>query len=633
MAEGGTCLETPDETDSQYHDINNKISRDELSKAGSFSDTWCDPCHRKHIYMPASEYCPVCMEYYCTDCSDCHSRFALGRNHTTLAGADMPKICPEKPLQYEQCNFHLKYSADKFCAIHREMICTRCASDSHIGCDIKSIPDVSVEVDSSAVSKFKCLLQETRKDVHAKLSIFEQNISELENQRKLSVHKLKSTYDAVKYKVDKLFKEATDELERVYNKIKTYLLYQTCSLNKFIANIENSLKNLDKLKRVDVKSFLHLQNIAKSTREDVFKINEISRNVRKRGLKASVNEKLQDFVEATLHLGMIDEVSSDYKITKSIPLITFPVSASTDDQTNGTAGLSKANMTGMIRFSAKLPDDKKECGIVGLDVTPDGRVIVADFLNMNIKCFEQDRKYQSSLTMQYQPSDLAVMNNDDVIVSLWCQNELHLLDIGDDDIKVRKEIKVESPVSAVSVCKDKIIVNCREGSGSVKLIDKTGKVYWSRSIDCEENELFKYPRCNTCFSYKRKLTVAVTDYNKRTITKLSGRTGDVKTVCRLDEKDPFGVTHDKKGNIYVCYRETNEIAVWSEDMETQKIILSENDGLGMWPNCIKHVGATNQLFVCYSGLKDTNSRNFIDCYQLAETVKHCPEQCSTSVSW
>lgn len=576
---------------------------------------WCDPCHRQNTYMPAHRYCPECSEYYCTDCGNIHGRFAATMNHSTLTGSEMPDTQPVRPLQFENCILHIQNLSDQFCTRHKELLCRCCVNDTHTSCEIKSVPEISENFDISDVCKFKSLLYDIRKGIQSNLSVFEQNLSDIENQRKLVEHRLKGTYDVIIGRVNKLYNEAHDELELVHNKIKTYLVHQNITVNKVLRNIDNSVQNLEKLTHVDAKVFLHLQDIAKTTREDVFKINEIQKTVRNHNIKTTINQKLQDIVDATPDLATTEEILSDYRVIKSLPMVTFPVSVSLNNLSNSLP-LSKENLKKIVRFNAKLPDDKEDCGIVGVDVTSDGRIAVADFKNMNIKCFDPCQKYHSCLQLDEQPSDLAVFSNDEAVISLWCQSKLYVTKMKDFEIKIKKTIQVDAPVSAVSVYKDNIIVNCREGTGSVKLIDKCGKVYWSRSIDSDENELFKHPRCNTCFSYKRKFIAFVTDYNKRTITKLGGRTGDVKAVLRLqDRKDPFGVTNDKRGNIYVCYRETNEIATLTADLEHQKLLLTENDGLGVWPNCVKYVASTNQLFVCYSGLNE--SRNSIDCYQIS----------------
>lgn len=80
----------------------------------------------------------------------------------------------------------------------------------------------------------------------------------------------------------------------------------------------------------------------------------------------------------------------------------------------------------MNPFYVKLTDDKLECQILAIDVTPDGRILLADNTNKRIKIFNKDRKFQSSLTFNSQtgPSSVAVTNNEEAITSLWWSNNI-----------------------------------------------------------------------------------------------------------------------------------------------------------------------------------------------------------------
>ena len=616
MASGEDSLDTAlSEQDLQIciHDDTSKEQKLVVRQSGA----WCDPCDSRNTYMPAHEYCPHCKEYFCVECSDYHGRFGFGRQHKTLQGLDMPEPHLVNPPLYEKCNTHGNHSSDQFCTRHKEILCCQCASEAHKSCEIKPVPEASAAFTQNDVCAFKDKLIDIRKDIESKLSLFEENISEIEQQRAFAAQNLGIVYETITRQLENLLKEANDEIDRVYNQLKTYLMYRKCTLTKVINNIEHSLTNLCKLKEFDVKTFLHIQAIAKLAREDTFKVNEISKNVHKVSISVNINQNLQDQISAAMYLGTAEEKFTQYtdmnNPNKSLALLKFPVTMSTYDRTNSFPSYVNKTATKKERFTVKLSDDNKDCGIVGIDVTKDGRLFLADFLNLKIKCFDLCNEYLSGLRINYQPSDLAVVNNDEALVSLWCQNEIYVLDICPDEMMIRKKIKMKCPVSAISSCKDKIIVNCREGTGCIKLIDRSGKVYWSRSIDSEERQLFEYPRCNNCYKYNKKPHVIITDYNKQTITMLNGKTGDVKAICGTNGKNAFGVSNDKEGRIYVCYRDTSEIAVWTPDIQKHSILLSESDGLGNWPNCIKYVNKLSMLYVAYSALKE--SRNFIDCFQ------------------
>ena len=83
-------------------------------------------------------------------------------------------------------------------------------------------------------------------------------------------------------------------------------------------------------------------------------------------------------------------------------------------------------------------------------------------------------------------------------------------------------------------------------------------------------------------------------------------------VIYMEEKAPLDITIDKDGNAYVCYRDTNEISVWSNDFKERTILLNEDD-LGKEPCCILYSSVDESLYVSY--LSDDKS-NIVDRFRL-----------------
>ena len=105
--------------------------------------------------------------------------------------------------------------------------------------------------------------------------------------------------------------------------------------------------------------------------------------------------------------------------------------------------------------------------------------------------------------------------------------------------------------------------------------------------------------------------VVVTHIANHTITLLKDDTGEVITRRQV-EKSPKGVTTEIGGYIFVCYNWTTEVAVLSEDLSEEKIVLSERDGLSQEPQATVFDNVDQQLLVSnYS-----KSSNNVDCFQL-----------------
>ena len=144
----------------------------------------------------------------------------------------------------------------------------------------------------------------------------------------------------------------------------------------------------------------------------------------------------------------------------------------------------------------------------------------------------------------------------------------------------------------------------------MKLIDLTGKVYWSVSSDQHGQSLFCSPWYLDSHDAGRSSTVIVTDLDNHTLTLLNGETGEVITRRQLQGKRPKGVTTDTAGNVYVCYYWTDEVSVLSEDVSEEKILLSRQDGLSGCPRAIVYDDKTHQLLI-------SCNKNIVDSFKLS----------------
>lgn len=275
-------------------------------------------------------------------------------------------------------------------------------------------------------------------------------------------------------------------------------------------------------------------------------------------------------------------------------------------------------------YCLKFPDDKKECKIDGIGITPDGAIIVGDRNNKKLKIYHPEKKQQCSLEFEHEPVDVAVIGDSKVIVTLMdgqnFTNELYVVDIKIPDKPTLKEkIKLGFKVGAISVHEDKLIVNCFDDPRSVKMIDRAGHVHWSTSLDDKGEPLFAAPVRNACFVENKALVIFVADtwFTNHSITKLNGDTGEVIDVCKLTEPeyDVPGITHDASGNLFISYRQTHALAVWSSNLDRRKTLLTNTEGLGPRPNTLKYNDCTNELFVTFSFRSDR--RNLVDCYRVS----------------
>ena len=246
-------------------------------------------------------------------------------------------------------------------------------------------------------------------------------------------------------------------------------------------------------------------------------------------------------------------------------------------------------------------------------ITNDGRRLLVDRCNSKVKLFSQDMKLLSSLSLSDRPRVIAVLSDQEAVVTID-NKSLVLLDISGRHMSIKTTTRVSYDVCGISKYGEKLVVTSNSPKpASVKLIDKTGRVYWSVSSDGQGQSLFKYPQY--VISDIERNIVTVTDCGNKTLIVLNGDTGDVIKRRCVKDKSPEGVTTGPSGNIYVCYYDTCEIAVLKGDLTEERILMSQRDGLGDRPWSIAYDKSCGQLITSYGWLSSDD--NSVDVFDLS----------------
>ena len=233
---------------------------------------------------------------------------------------------------------------------------------------------------------------------------------------------------------------------------------------------------------------------------------------------------------------------------------------------------------------------------------------MTDNSNSRVKLFSHDMKFLSSVKIPDQPWDIAVISERESVATTD-NNSLVTLDIAGSQLSIKTKTQLPYDVYGISRYNDKLVVTSPDSKPrSVKLIDQTGRVYWSVS-------LFSRPLHVSSPGDGRSSTVIVTDLGNHTLTLLNGDTGEVITRRQVEErKVPRGVTIDSDGNAYVCYWRTKEVAVLSEDLSEEKIVLSTQHSWTGLPQAIVYEDEAHRLII---SLCTPLGYDSVHCFQLS----------------
>ena len=261
-------------------------------------------------------------------------------------------------------------------------------------------------------------------------------------------------------------------------------------------------------------------------------------------------------------------------------------------------------------FMVKLPDDRWDSVVRSIDVTPDGRILLVD---RRIKLFDSGGKILATLKINlfHGPFSVGVISNDEAVCTVVPESEIYILDIKDNKVAIKDTIRVlpRRWVSDVSVHGDKFIVANGTRPISIELIDRQGKVIWSRQRDDNGVPLIKNQTHVglTSFIQEGKLKVVIVDGLNNRLVKLNGDTGEVAMVTQLFKKDLMAttrVTHDGKGLLYIVNTVNDDICTWNNELTECNIVLSKDKGLRDKPSCLKYDVLNDQLIVSYGNVVD-----------------------------
>ena len=255
----------------------------------------------------------------------------------------------------------------------------------------------------------------------------------------------------------------------------------------------------------------------------------------------------------------------------------------------------------MRSLNIKSSDDKEKCHISGMDQTPSGSVLLADFWNRKIKLFSPDHELISDIQLSAPPNDVSVVDNQTAVVATN-DSQLQFLDISNpSSIKLKRKERPEFSVLASAPYRSNLVV-ISSAPAALKMIDQSCKKKWSLCLD------FSSVWYVVCKSVSGRPAGIVSCQESLTFVDI--KHGDLIKTIDVKNKEPRGLTTDNSGNLYVCYRGTKEVAVWSPDVTQNRVVLSGGDlRPDVWR--VLYNKTTDQLIVSY---QDTD---MIDIFKMS----------------
>ena len=591
------------------------------------TDPFCDPCFKDGTIRPVAGYCPKCVEFYCQSCLAAHRRMAVSERHKILLGPDMPACQADKPVKYQLCDKHDGEDKDRYCFDHGITICGICYIREHKQCQVKEVSDACKSFNISAEkTSFSAGVGFLLKHVKETSQSIKSNKFMLEKKKYDILTGAQKRRDELLKKVHKSYQEFSGEVTSLLKDHITTLSERQSRLDEIVAEVDAILQSLQQTgpkKQNNQRDFLELHYSSEKIQlcEDKIKL----LNLKHTDIKCTFNTNIQPSILTKNRFGEFSLQMETFKYSTELPGIHYPYKRPCPDPHKTVPGpgamrghpVQTMKLTPIGKINVKMPGDVKDCNILGLDMTVDGNMLLADHDNCKVKLFSPEGTLLSSLKPPEKPVDVAVINKSEAAIGME-KKQIGIIDIADiSHLSMTRIIKRDRFVCGITNYNKNLIIICcksKESPRSVQMIDMTGKILWTTTTDTEGKNLFDWTRFLITYSGDDGDTVIVTDWAKQTITVLDAATGKFVKVCDVKGKKPWGVTVDDNGNVFVCYQ-SGEITVWSRGMQEETCLTTGSNYLE-FPCAMVYKSRRSELVVT-SAAKDTDYCDFIRRFKIS----------------
>ena len=611
---------------------------------------YCDICETLRLcFERAKSYCTICTHFMCDECKETHEKCPGLKDHELLFGEDMPTDRIDRYPKYKSCSIHQESITDLFCFSHKTLVCLKCYEDKHEECLVQPVTEVSERVDKRDIDNLKDTVSDLTADIEYYRSSIDDNIVRMETQRSNMLKEAQAIHGSLIAKINYLFYEIKGEIFRVCKEQSVYLSEQKTKIDDVLSKLEGCLNAIDQMKAKSSNegAFISIQDIVSQSRQYSFFLLELHRTSRKKDCSLKPSHDTLELLDSNFCFGSVDLTQREHDIAKIVPDISFPIvpvspsvrirskkerkqttrslistcSSSNSARSSLTSTRSSLNSTldtieeeeiadsiqnteiqeDKTRISLRKSvhihsdDDTKGSLINAIAVTDDGKRILADFNNQNLKLFGPTMKLLSTFSLSSAAKGLCYVGRNEIVVSNK-ERQLLFMKISDNTLKLENKLKVKYPVDALA-CDENIYLFRGSNPPSIRKIDKSGKILWTARQGKMGHKLFKSACDITCSIVNRDTRVVASDDQAESIIMLDGETGNILAVKNFKGKEPRSLATDSHGNIFVCYAKTHEICMMTRNLTEDKILLCSLLGLCPEPLAIAYDSRSEQVIV------------------------------------
>ncbi|XP_045167249.2 uncharacterized protein LOC123530540 [Mercenaria mercenaria] len=548
----------------------------------------CDPCRFAGKPTLAVKYCKDCKGHFCFFCSKSHVKASRTKTHELISVSKTRSTKSSTRIQ-EKCQDHGAVLIS-YCETHEALCCSVCALTSHKGC--KKV----IQLSEAAVGKRAFRMC---KDLESAIKRMQNHFEEVQAQKQEYIRSVEQQLDAVESSINMFRKSVNgilNNLEDALNKKKddiykerTELVKSHVKTSQTAINILNdAYKQLDfSLKESDSEMFIRTKRVQGVVQTYAQVLARIQPMPEKEVFRFIPDLSIEKFLGGLKELGDLKIVivqSREYE-----PSIASSRQSSSDNR--------KPNFTTDIKVRMKT--DKKACFITGATFLFDGRVVLADDSNKNVKLFGTDFKSLSSVPLDSSPRDISTISHTEVAATLPNEKMIQMFKVGAKDMEKKKSLVLDIECYGITYFETEIYVTSGWSSErEIQVLNPSGE--FSRKIRLPKG-VFRYPLYITIDPKSRIMYVA--DYINGIIA--LDMAGKIVFQCKNTDIGTYykGLTITTPGQIYVCTWQQNGVQRVHTDGKGLETVLTWKTSDRRKPLAAAYTSKTKRLVLSFCGDK------------------------------
>lgn len=567
-----------------FENFNMNSARKELGA----SAITCDPCRFAGKQAVAIRYCKNCYGHFCSHCSESHVKAASTKLHSLIDIVEKRSAKNSYRIR-EKCHDHGAVIIS-FCETHDALCCNFCVLTDHKDCN------KVIQLSEATLGKRTFRLC---KDLESDIKKLQNQFEEVQVQKQEYIISIEQQQEAISASI-KMFRKSINgilnNLEDAINKKKDDICSgRTDSVKSHIKTSKTALSVLNEaykqldytLKESDAEMFVRTKRVQIVVKKYSEVLAGIQPMPEREVLRFIPDSSIEKFLSGLKQLG-------EFKIESVKPREGSPSIAPSRYNVSDNR---KPNFATDIKVRMKT--DKKACYITGATFLHDGRVLLADDSNKNLKLFGTDFKSLSSLAMSSSPRDVSAISHVEVAATLPNEKLIQMLKIGTKEMEKKKVIVLDIECHGITFYKNELYVTSGwSPEREIQVYKPSGE--FSRKIRLPR-DVFRYPLYITIDPKSR--TIYVSDYINGVIA--LDITGKIVLQCKNTDIATYykGIALTTPEHIYACTWQQNGVQRVHTEGKGLETVITWKISDRRKPLAVAYTSKTRRLVLSFCGDK------------------------------